>query len=107
MWATFAYSSSRMCKFFDANVRLALTDTDSIYAVAESFRSEIGHTEVQMLRHSPIDYTQSLHGFNMATAYIKTFGDILDFSSLNPKVIHIYIYIYEIKPFDNDIFFYF
>ena len=86
MWETFAYCSSRMCKFNDACVRMALTDTDSIYTVCESFRSELMHTEVHTLQHSPIDYPKSLHAYTMATAYMKTFGPILDFSSLKPKV---------------------
>ena len=87
MWETWAYTSSRMCKFFDANVRLALTDTDSLYGVCEAFRGDLSHNEINSLQNSPIQYEQSLHGFNMATAYIKTFGNILDYSSLNPEVI--------------------
>ena len=75
-----------MCKFYDANMRMALTDTDSIYSVAESFRGDLMHTEVHTLKHSPIDYTKSLHAYTMATAYMKTFAPILDFSSLKPKV---------------------
>ena len=85
MWQTFAYCSSRMCKFYDANTRVALTDTDSVYQVTESFRSDLMHTEIQTLQHSPIHYTKSLHAYTMATAYMKTFGGILDFSSLKPK----------------------
>ena len=87
MWETWAYTSSRMCKFFDANVRLALTDTDSLYGVCEAFRGDLSHSEIYKLRNNPIPYEKSLHGFNMATAYIKTFGNILDYSSLDPEVI--------------------
>ena len=86
MWQTWAFCSSRMCKFYDANVRMAITDTDSIYSIAECFRSELMHTEIHALQHSPIDYKQSLHAYTMATAYIKTYANILDFSSLKPKV---------------------
>ena len=85
MWKTWAYCSSRMCKFYDANTRMSFTDTDSIYSVTESLRSDLMHTEIHTLKHSPIDYTKSLHAYTMATAYIKTFGPILDFSSLKPK----------------------
>ena len=85
MWIKFFYISARMGQFASYYSRLAFMDTDSLFMSYQRERSSLEIAEVNDLLRSGrrIPFEDSLSAQRMAEHYLKTWGPILDYSSLD------------------------
>ena len=85
LWQAFLFIAAKMSKLSQSYIRLAMSDTDSLFLSYQRRRTELEQLEITSLLASKkdIEFHRSLTCMSLATAFVQTFGRLLDWSSVD------------------------
>ena len=90
-----------MSKLSHSYIRLAMSDTDSLFLSYQRRRTELEKLEIASLLASGIDieFHRSITSMSLATAFVQTFGRLLDWSSVDNEDSYVLKTIVSMDPY--------